>query len=172
MIFGETRVDEAEGLILAHSLRLPQIMLKKGRVLTTADVRALKAANINFVTGARLEPDDVGEDEAAGIIAQALTGAGATFNTPFTGRCNLFASQRGLLVYDRERLDRLNLVDEAVTVAAAPPFEPVGPRQMIATVKIIPFGVDRRVLDACEAYANTGGRPLISVRPFNAARRC
>lgn len=166
MIFGETRVDEAEGLILAHSLRLPQAMLKKGRVLTAADVRVLKAAGINFVTGARLEENDFGEDEAAGIIARALTGTGITFNTPFTGRCNLFASQRGLLVYDRERLDRLNLVDEAVTVATSPAFEPVGPRQMVATVKIIPFGVDRRVLDACEAYASTGGDPLISVRPF------
>lgn len=169
MIFGEERVDEAQGLILAHSLRLPHSMLKKGRVLTADDVAALKAANINFITGARLEADDVGEDEAAGMIARALTGPGITFNTPFTGRCNLFAAERGLLVYDRDRLDRLNLVDEAVTVATAPAFEQVGPRQMVATIKIIPFGVDRRVLDACAAYASTGG-PLVSVRPYRRRR--
>lgn len=169
MIFGEERVDDAVGLILAHSLRLPQAMLKKGRVLTAEDVRLLKAAGINFLTGARLEADDVGEDEAAGIIARALAGSGVTINMPFTGRCNLFAAQRGLLVYDRERLDRLNLVDEAVTVATAPAFEQVGPRRMVATVKIIPFGVDRRVLDACAAYASTGG-PLVSVRPFRPRR--
>lgn len=167
MIFGETRVDDAEGLILAHSLRLPQAMLKKGRVLNDADVRTLKQAGVNFVTGARLEAGDVGEDQAAGIIAKALAGAGITCNSPFTGRCNLFSSRRGLLVYDRDRLDRLNLVDEAVTVATAPAFETVGPRQMVATVKIIPFGVDSRVLDACAAYASTGGEPLISVRPFS-----
>lgn len=165
MKFGEERVDDAVGLILAHSLRLPHAMLKKGRVLTADDVRALKAAGINFLTGARLEADDMGEDEAAGIIARALAGKGITINAPFTGRCNLFAAESGLLVYDRERLDRLNLVDEAVTVATAPAFERVGPRRMVATVKIIPFGVDRRVLDACAAYASTGG-PLISVRPF------
>ncbi|HLO76768.1 MAG TPA: molybdopterin-binding protein, partial [Magnetospirillum sp.] len=169
MNFGEERVDDAVGLILAHSLRLPQAMLKKGRVLTAEDVRLLKAAGINFLTGARLEPGDVGEDEAAGLIARALAGKGVTINTPFTGRCNLFAAQRGLLVYDRERLDRLNLVDEAVTVATAPAFEQVGPRHMVATVKIIPFGVDRRVLDACAAYASTGG-PLMSVRPFRPHR--
>lgn len=165
MKFGEERVDEAEGLILAHSLRLPQALLKKGRVLTAEDVRALKAAGINFITGARLDADDVGEDEAAATIARALTGPGITTNAAFTGRCNLFAAERGLLVYDRDRLDRLNLVDEAVTVATAPAFEVVAPRQMVATVKIIPFGVDRRVLDACAAYASTGG-PLVSVRPF------
>lgn len=169
MIFGEERVDDAVGLILAHSLRLPQAMLKKGRVLTADDVRLLKAAGINFLTGARLEAGDVGEDEAAGLIARALAGSGIIINAPFTGRCNLFAAQRGLLVYDRERLDRLNLVDEAVTVATAPTFEQVGPRRMVATVKIIPFGVDRRVLDACAAYASTGG-PLVSVRPFHPRR--
>lgn len=169
MKFGEERVDDAVGLILAHSLRLPQAMLKKGRVLTADDVRLLKAAGVNFLTGARLEADDMGEDEAAGAIARALAGDGVTINAPFTGRCNLFAARRGLLVYDRERLDRLNLVDEAVTVATSPAFEMVGPRRMVATVKIIPFGVDRRVLDACAAYASTGG-PLISVRPFRPRR--
>jgi molybdenum cofactor cytidylyltransferase len=169
MIFGEERVEEAAGMILAHSLRLPQVMLKKGRVLTAADVRLLKQAGINFLTGARLEPDDEAEDEAAGLVARALAGPGITINAPFTGRCNLFAAQRGLLVYDRDRLDRLNMVDEAVTVATAPAFERVGPRQMVATVKIIPFGVNRRVLDACAAFASTGG-PLVSVRPFRPRR--
>jgi len=169
MIFGEERVDDAQGLILAHSLKLPQAMLKKGRVLTAEDVRLLKDAGINFVTGARLEADDIGEDEAAGVIAQALAGSRITTNAPFTGRCNLFAAERGLLVYDRDRLDRINLVDEAVTVATAPAFEVVGPRQMVATVKIIPFGVERRVLDACAAFASTGG-PLVSVRPFRKRR--
>ncbi len=165
MVFGEVRVDEAIGLILAHSLRLPGAMLKKGRVLNAEDIRALKAAGINFITGARLEDNDFGENEAAGLLTEALAGPGLTANAPFTGRCNLFATERGLLVYDRERLDRLNLVDEAVTVAAAPAFEMVAARQMVATIKIIPFGVDRRTVEACTAYASMGGA-LISVRPF------
>ncbi|HSV28173.1 MAG TPA: 4-diphosphocytidyl-2C-methyl-D-erythritol kinase [Candidatus Omnitrophota bacterium] len=165
MQFGEVRVDDAEGLILAHSTRLPTIMLKKGRVLTAADVAMLKASGINFVTGARLEAGDIGEDEAARMLAEAVAGEGVTVGPAFTGRCNLFAATRGVMVVDRERLDRLNLVDEAVTVATLHPFEVVSARQMLSTVKIIPFGVDRRVVDACAAYASSGG-PLLSVRPF------
>ncbi len=165
MQFGEVRVDEAEGLILAHSLRLPQAMLKKGRVLGAGDIRALKLAGINFVTGARLEDGDVGEDEAARLLAQALAGDCVATGPAFSGRCNLFSAGRGLLVIDRDRLDRLNLVDEAVAVATALPFSAVTPRQMVATIKIIPFGVDRRVVDACIAYASSGG-PLVAVRPF------
>lgn len=165
MMFGEVRVDDAEALILAHSLRLPTAMLRKGRILTAEDVRALKMAGINFVTGARLDDTDVGEDEAARVLAEALAGDGINIGPAFSGRCNLFAGSGGILVMDRERLDRINLVDEAVTVATFPPYEIVAPRQMVTTVKIIPFGVDRRVMDACAAFASTGG-PLISVRPF------
>jgi molybdenum cofactor cytidylyltransferase len=169
MIFGEFRIDEAEGLILAHSLRLPSAMLKKGRVLTAPDVAALRHAGINFVTGVRLEADDVGENSAAGLLAAALSGEGTVTNAAITGRCNLFAATHGLVVIDRERLDRLNLVDEAVTVATIQPFELVAPRQLLATVKIIPFGVDRRIVEACTATAAKGG-PLISVRPFQPHR--
>lgn len=169
MKFGEERVDDAEGLILAHSLRLPAAMLKKGRVLTAEDVRALKQARINFVTGARLEEGDVGENEAAGQLAAALAGPGTVANAPFSGRCNLFAAVRGVVVIDRDRLDRLNMVDEAIAVATVVPYGLVASRQLVATVKIIPFGVDHRVIDTCAAFASTGG-PLISVRPFQPKR--
>ncbi len=169
MFFGEVRIDEAEGLILAHSLRLAEAMLKKGRVLTAQDVRALKEAGINFITGARLEEGDVAEDEAARLLAQALAGSGLAPQPPFFGRCNLFAAQRGVVAIDRDRLDRLNQVDEAICVATLPPFDIVAPRQLVATVKIIPFGVDRRLVKTCAALA-AKGEPLLQVRPFRPLR--
>ena len=55
MIFGDVPVAEAEGLILAHSVRLPGGAFKKGRVLSTEDIQALQAAKIETVSGARLE---------------------------------------------------------------------------------------------------------------------
>jgi molybdenum cofactor cytidylyltransferase len=165
MIFGETRIDEAEGLILAHSLRLPKAMLKKGRVLTADDVRAIKDCAINFVTGARLEDGDMGENEAAQVLAAALSGSGIIAKPAFSGRVILLADQRGLAVIDRDRLDRLNRVDEAVAVATLTPFDIVAPRQIVATIKIIPFGLNRRIIEAAAAVAATG-EPLIQVRPF------
>ena len=59
----------------------------------------------------------------------------------FTGRCNLFAETAGVLVVDKEAIDRLNLVDEAITFATLPAYKPVVDGEMIATVKIIPFAV-------------------------------
>ena len=65
MRFGEVPVAEAEGAILAHSLRLGTIALKKARVLSRADLDLIAGAGLTRIAVARLEPGDVGEDEAA-----------------------------------------------------------------------------------------------------------
>jgi molybdenum cofactor cytidylyltransferase len=169
VIFGETPLDQAEDAILAHSLRRDSINFKKGRVLSADDLAKLAAAGVEQVVAARLEPGDVHEDEAAGTLAAALTGDHLTASAAFTGRCNLLVRTRGLLLVDHDRLDQLNLVDEAVTVATLPPFQPVEPRQMAATIKIIPFAVPGPVLARCLEIARRDG-PLVQVRPFGQRR--
>src|SRR5437016_12400984 len=162
MKFGEVPVGEAEGAILAHSLRLGATVLKKGRVLARADLDAIAASGLQHIVVARLEPGDVREDEAAAEIAAAVAGRNITVANAFTGRANLFAETRGLLVFDRDRLDRLNLVDESVTLGTLPPFAVVEPRQMVATVKIIPFAVPEAAVAKAADFA-AAGEPLLRV---------
>ena len=70
---------------------------------------------------------------------------------------------------DVERLNRLNLIDELVTVATLPAFAPVEPTQMVATIKIIPFAAPEAVVSAAEALA-AEGEPLIRVAAFQPLR--
>ena len=128
MRFGEVPVAEAEGAILAHSLKLGTTALKKGRVLSRADVELIAASGVSEITAARFDPEDVGEDEAAERVATASRGSGIAMAAPFTGRVNLHAEARGLLVFDSERIHRLNLVDEAITLGTLPPFAVVEPK--------------------------------------------
>ncbi len=165
MRFGEVPVAEAAGAILAHSLKLGTKALKKGRVLSPADVELIAAAGLSAIVVARLEPGDVGEDDAARRVAAAAVGPGISVAAPFTGRANLHAEARGLLVFARERVDRLNLVDEAVTLGTLPPFTVVEPRQMVATVKIIPFAAAQQAVKQCVQAAISEG-PLLRVAPF------
>ena len=165
MKFGPVPVREAEGAILAHSLRIGATALKKGRLLSAGDVEAIVAAGIGEITVARLDAGDIREDPAAERIARAAAGANVTVANAFTGRANLFAEARGLLVFDRDRLDRLNLVDEAVTLGTLPPFTVVEPRQMVATVKIIPFALPEAAVERAADFAATGG-PLLRVAAF------
>jgi molybdenum cofactor cytidylyltransferase len=165
MIFGERPVEKAAGTILAHSVRAGKLMLKKGRRLSEADVTALRSAGIGAVMVAELEPGDVGEDEAARRLAAAVAVPNLAPKPPFTGRVNLHATRRGLLLVDRARLDRINLVSEDLTVATLAPFALVEPDGMAATVKIIPFSVREADLARC-IEAASGPEPLLRIAPL------
>ncbi|MCC7271716.1 MAG: molybdopterin-binding/glycosyltransferase family 2 protein [Alphaproteobacteria bacterium] len=165
MKFGPVPVADAAGAILAHSRKAGGRTLRKGRVLTADDVAALAAAGVDSVVAARLDPDDVAEDEAARRIAAAAMGPGLTASAPFTGRVNLFAEHPGLAVVDPDRLDALNLVDEAITIATLPPNAPVAAGDMVATIKIIPFAAPGPAVDVVVAAASAAA-PLIRVAPF------
>ena len=165
MIFGPTPLAEAEGTILAHTLRLPERVLRKGSVLDAAAVAALRDAGYNEVIAARLEPGDVGENEAADRLANALAAPLTKRSRAATGRVNLAAEKAGLLVVDSARIDRLNMVHEALTVGTLPNHTPVAPRDMVATIKVIPFSVPGAVLAEAEAIARDG-TPAFQIHPF------
>ena len=164
MKFGTTALDEAEGGVLAHSIKLERAVFKKGRVLSADDVAALRRAGRTSVVVARFDADDVNEDQAAGALARALAGPHVKVAAPFTGRANLIAETAGVVVLERARLDALNLVDEAITFATVAPFEVVEPRQMIGTVKVIPFAAPRAVFERCLEIAQ--GDPMVRIAPL------
>lgn len=157
---------EAEGAILAHTLKAGTRTLKKGRTLAAEDIAALAAAGIAEVVAARLEPGDVGEDEAAARIAAASGGPNVRATRAATGRVNLVAEAAGVLALDAARLDRLNRVDEAVTIATLPPFAMVAAGDMLATIKIIPFSAPAEAVARAVSIATEGGTPLLSLHPF------
>jgi len=163
MKFGLVPVGEAEGGVAVHSIRKDGFVLKKGTRIGPVEMAAMKAAGIGEVTVARLEPGDVSEDQAAAEIAAAVAGEGVRIEDAFTGRVNLFAAQPGVLVVDRDAIDRLNRVDEAITFATLDAYAPVVEGEMIATVKIIPFAVAGSARDA--AVAAVQG-PLVRVAPY------
>lgn len=170
MRFGTTPIDEAAGAILAHSWRANGVNFAKGRVLSADDVAKLKAAGVASVVAARLDPHDIHEDVASASVARALAGEGIEVTAPFTGRCNHYAREAGLAVIDQERVDALNELHESVTVATLPPFARVEPRQMVATVKIIPYAAPRTAVERAIEVAASANRPLVAVAPFRAMR--
>lgn len=165
MKFGPVSPDEALGSTAVHSIRKGDLVLKKGTVIGAAEVAALKAAGVSEVVVSRLEPGDVTEDQAAAEIARAVGGKGIRFDRAFTGRCNLFADVAGVLVIDKVAVDRLNRIDEAVTLATLPEFKPVVEGEMIATVKIIPFAMASAPRDAALQEA-AKAKPVIRIAPY------
>ncbi|TAN52367.1 MAG: 4-diphosphocytidyl-2C-methyl-D-erythritol kinase [Rhodospirillales bacterium] len=167
MIFAEFDLDGAEGVLLAHSLRIEGRKLAKGKRLGPDDIALLANSGLRKVMGVRLEDGDVSEDSAAFQLADRLMGVNLECGPALTGRCNLIAVKSGLAVIDAAALSRLNRVDETITVASIPPYEVVEAGQIVATVKIIPFAVPKPVIDTCVAVASTS---IIRVLPFLSMR--
>ena len=142
MKFGPASPAEAIGGVTVHTLRQGSLVLKKGTAIGPAEVEALNRAGVKEIVVVRLEDGDVSEDVAAASIAQAVAGDGIQVERAFTGRANLFAARAGVLVVDRAAVDRINGVDEAITFATLAAYKPVVEGEMVATVKIIPFGVE------------------------------
>jgi molybdenum cofactor cytidylyltransferase len=164
--FGPVPTRDAAGGVVAHAVREGGLVLKKGARVTPQHVEALLAAGVAEVTVAHIEPGDLAEDEAAALLATAVVDVEVVAETPFTGRVNLFAASAGVLMVEAARIDAVNAVDEAITIATLPHLRRVAAGEMVATVKIIPFAVPRALVErAAEA-----GRGAIRVAPF-AARK-
>ena len=164
MRFGAVPIREADGAILAHAVRIDGLALRKGDVVTPERRKLLADAGVETVLAARLDDGDVGENEAAADLARRLAGPNVRCAAPFTGRVNLFAEAAGLAVFDRAAIDRVNAVDELITVATVPAYRAVEDGDMVATVKIIPFSTGKATLES--ALGALPSPAAVAVAPF------
>jgi molybdenum cofactor cytidylyltransferase len=145
MKFGSVATRDATGGILAHSLSVGGTKLRKGQFLGDPEIAVLLGAGIAEVTVARLEDGDLHEDAAAAHLAAHLVpdaaAVGLRLSAPFTGRVNLIADRAGIVRLDVAALHRFNDVHPMITIATVPDYQQVGPGSMVATIKIISYGV-------------------------------
>src|SRR3954470_22182495 len=98
MQFDRFALDQAEGTVLAHAVKAGDVLFRKGRKLSAEDLGRLRAAGLDAVVAVRFGPDDVTEDEAAAMLASPAAGEAISVAAAFTGRANLHAEARGVLV--------------------------------------------------------------------------
>ena len=156
------------GTILAHSLAAGGLRLKKGRLLGAADVAALCRGRRRRGDRRPARGRRPGEDAAAERPSRAALATGEalglTVSAPFTGRVNLFAEADGLLRVDAATVDALNRVDPALTLATLPDWSRVEPRQMVATVKVIPYAAPAR--GSRRRPRRSAGGTVLALQPF------
>lgn len=167
MKFADMPVHDALGGILAHSVTIEGRSVRKGRRLDEALASELLAAGVTSLFVAMPETGDVLEDEAATRVARALAGRHLLVQPASRGRVDIVARQAGLVTLDTVALRAVNGVDEAVTVATLPGFEPVGEGERVATIKIIPFAVPSATVAACIGLVEA---PALAIAPFSAWR--
>lgn len=167
MKFGPVPIAEAIGHVLAHNLIDSQghKVLGKGRVLTEADYQTLKQLSLENVIVAALDPTDLGENEAARRVGEAVAGPGVQVAAPGAGRATLVSEHYGPVYINVPALHNLNNIDAGITLATLRNHTLVQPGELVTLVKVIPFGIPAaRVVDV-ESKAREYA-PIISVRPL------
>ena len=168
MKFGLISLDEAEGATLAHAVRVDGLAVKKGDTLTPERRRALgrrrsRSGRRGAARGRRRRRErgrDAPRDATCGRACPL-----APRPSPAASICS--PKRRAWLSSTPQSIDRLNAIDEALTVATLPRFRSVAEGDMVATVKIIPFATQGEKLAA--AFAELA-RPAVSVAPYRPLR--
>ena len=165
MKFGPVALEQASGQTLAHTILGTDghKLLNKGHVLTATDLAMLAELHYDLITVAALDPTDLGENEAAKRVGAALAGQGLRMQAPGVGRANLLSTVTGPLRINVAALNQINAIDEGITVATLREHSLVRAGQLVALVKIIPFGVTESAVADVEATAREHA-PVLSLR--------
>lgn len=161
-------LEEAVGHRLEHDLTRidPQkgtkgAFFKKGQTIKEEDLPILRDMGKLHLSILELEPDEIHEDDAALALAKALSGPGTLILGPDEGRCSLAAEHDGLLVFDPNRIHKIN--SDPLWSVGTLPFEfPVKSGETLAAMRIRPLAVHKSHVERAVESPGAG----LSVLPY------
>ena len=163
MKFGPVPPRQAEGATAVHTIRQGSLVLKKGTLIGACRGCGAGGGRHQGCGGGAARTRRRVRGQGRGRDRQGGGGAGRARRSRLHRPRQSVCAGAGVLVVDKEAIDRLNRVDEAITFATLPAFKPVVEGEMIATVKIIPFATSEASLKGALAAA---GKPFIRVAPY------
>ena len=161
MQFGSVKLDKSEGSILAHSIKLENLNIRKGTILSEKHIIDLSNKGVKTVVVARLENGDIEENKSAIIISKAFTNNSLILSKANTGRINIFSKHDGLLRYNFSSIINFNLIDEGIALSLLAQNSFVKKKQLIGTLKVIPYSLPKKTILKFSGFEN-----LIIVKPF------
>ena len=169
MIFGEIKTESSLNGILSSSLVLYEkkdlIKVKKGTIINEHLINLLLKNNIKSVFCAKLDKEDIEENKAVYEISKNIIGneqSNLHAQDPRQGRSNIISNINGLLVFDPEQLFSINSVTDEIGIASLKPYSYVKKNQIIASIKAIPFAINKDLLKKIVKKSNN----CFKVLPF------
>ncbi|MBW2368883.1 MAG: molybdopterin-binding protein [Deltaproteobacteria bacterium] len=142
---------------------------KKGQTVCDDDLCRLQRLGKNNLYILDLNDDEIHENEAAEILADALAGPGVTWSgEPREGKLELKATQDGLLAVDTVSLAAFNMVQE-VMCATLHGHTLVSKGQTVAATRPIPLVMKRATIERAAAIAGQNGS-VVSVSPLRPSK--
>lgn len=142
---------------------------RKGYVIKECDCHHFSKIGKEHFYQVQVEDDELHENDAAELLAEALCGEGVSwFDPPKEGKIALRAKHAGLLKVSVEALSAFNLVPE-VMCATRHTNTLIQQGEIVAGTRAIPLVVKKAVVErACAIARSAGG--VLRVRPIRRAK--
>lgn len=165
------KLKDAVGTKLAHDIteirpgEFKGAAFHKGHTVCNEDLCRLQKLGKNHLYIIDLDDDEIHENEAVAIMAEALAGEGVVWkNEPREGKIGLKAERDGLLTVDTAALAAFNMIEE-VMCASLHNHTLVKAGDLVAATRAIPLVMKRSSIERAAAIAGQNGR-VVSVRPL------
>jgi len=168
-------LEEAVGTTLAHDITeiRPGVFkgaaFQKGHQVCDDDICRLQKLGKNHLYVIDLEEDEIHENEAAAILAEALAGENIVWrNEPREGKISLLADIDGMFRVDPATLAAFNMVDE-VMCATLHNHTLVRKGDLVAATRAIPLVMKRVPVERAASIARGNG-PVLQVKALRQAK--
>ena len=169
------RLKEAVGSKLGHDIteirpgEFKGPAFSKGHTVCEEDLCHLQRLGKNHLYVIDLTEDEIHENQAAAILAEALAGEGIVWkDEPREGKIKLLADRDGLLSVDSPTLAAFNMVDE-VMCASLHNHTLVKKGELVGATRAIPLVMKRAPIERAAAIARQNGS-VLTVKPLRSAR--
>ncbi|MGD8262165.1 MAG: molybdopterin-binding protein [Desulfobacterales bacterium] len=160
------KLKDAVGTKLAHDIteispgKFKGAAFHKGHTVCNEDLCHLQKLGKNHLYVIDLQEDEIHEDQAASILADALAGEGVIWkDEPREGKIKLIADKDGLFAVDTAALAAFNMVDE-VMCATLHNHTLVKKGEQVAATRAIPLVIKRTPIERAAAIARQNGAAL------------
>ena len=171
----KVKLKDAVGTKLAHDMteirpgEFKGAAFHKGHTVCDDDLCRLQKMGKNHLYVIDMEDDEIHEDQAASILAEALAGGGIVWkDEPREGKIKLLAEKDGLFDVDTAALAAFNMVDE-VMCATLHNHTLVTKGQQVAATRAIPLIMKKAPIERAAAIARQN-RAVLAVKPLRKAR--
>ena len=153
MIFKTVQIQKCVGYILPENIFVikngKKVKLSKGTKINQQIKNILINNGFKQISGFLLNQNDFDENKASDLIARNICKNkinNLNYKNLNTGRSNIYSTTSGLFIYNTNNLIKLNN-NSKIAISAIRPFSKVEKNQELITAKVIPYGIDKKLLE-------------------------
>lgn len=146
MQFKIVSTRKATSHILAHTIKLKSLVIRKGMILDSEKISLLIKNNINQIYVAIKEKNDYSENLSAKLVAEHIAPNSLFKIIISNGRADIFSRIEGLLNINKDKLIKINTKQRNIAICTLKNYSIITTGQLVGNVKVLPYAIDKKVI--------------------------